>query len=141
MARKLLPLLAATCVVAALGGCGVFQRQQRPAWRAQAENICLAQKLVHVSAYVQPAPAIDGPGICGAEHPFRVTALQEGAVTLKSRQTYGCPMIAALDQWLAEVVQPLAMARFGQNVVELTSVGSLCCRPASSISLSSRLSR
>ena len=133
MARSVLPIAVATGFLAFLGGCGVVERAQRPAWRAQAENACIAQKLVHVSAYVQPAPAISGPGICGAEHPFKVTALMEGAVTLASKQTYGCPIIAALDQWLAEVVQPIAMARFGQNVVELTSVGSFSCRPANNV--------
>ncbi len=133
MARSVLPLTAATAFLAMLSGCGVLERPQRPAWRAQAENICLAQKQVRVSAYVQSAPAINGPSICGVDHPFKVTALMEGAVTLSGKQTYGCPMIAALDQWLAEVVQPIAMARFGQNVVELTSVGSFSCRPANNV--------
>ncbi len=133
MARRVLPAAAATALIAFLSGCGVIERAQRPAWRAQAENICLAQKLVRVSSYVQTAPAIEGPGICGSEHPFKVTALQEGAVTLSGKQTFGCPMIAALDQWLAEVVQPSAMARFGANVTELTSVGSFSCRPANNV--------
>ena len=133
MTRSLLPFAGATVLVAFLSGCGVIERPQRPAWRAQAENACLARKLVNVSAYVQPAPAIDGPSICGAEHPFHVTALMEGAVKLNSRQTMDCPMIAALDQWLAEVVQPVAMARFGQNVVEIVSMGSYSCRPANNV--------
>ena len=133
MARSVLPLAAATAFLAMLSGCGVVERAQRPAWRAHAEKICIAKKQVHVSAYVQKAPAIDGPSICGLESPFKVTALMEGAVTLASRQTYGCPMIAALDQWLAEIVQPVAMARFGQNVIELTSVGSFSCRPANNV--------
>ncbi len=134
MLRSVLPVVAATACVAILSGCGVIgERPQRPAWRAQAENICLAKKLVQVSAYVQPAAPISGPGICGAEHPFHVTALSQGAVTITGTQTYGCPMVAALDQWLAEVVQPAAMARFGQPVVSLTSVGSFSCRPANNV--------
>ena len=133
MARSVLPIALATAFLAIVSGCGVIERPQRPAWRAQAENICLAQKLVRVSAYVQPAPKIDGPSICGVDHPFKVTALMEGAVSITGKQTFGCPMIAALDQWLAEVVQPIAMARFGQNVVELTSVGSFSCRPANNV--------
>jgi len=128
-----MPVAGATALVAMLAGCGVIERPQRPAWRAQAENACLARKLVNVSAYVRPAPAIDGPSICGVDHPFHVTALMEGAVKLSGRQTLGCPMVAALDQWLAEVVQPVAMARFGQNVIELTSMGSFSCRPANNV--------
>jgi hypothetical protein len=133
MARSVLPIAVATALFAVLGGCGVIERAQRPAWRAQAENMCLAQKLVHVSAYVKTAPSINGPGICGLEHPFKVTALMEGAVSFNSQQTIGCPMFAALDQWLGEVVQPLAMARFGQNVVALNSMGSMSCRPANNV--------
>ena len=134
MVRNVLPWAAATACLAFLSGCsGLIERPQRPAWRAQAENVCLAQKLVRVSAYVQPAHAINGPSICGAEHPFKVTALSQGAVSITGTQTYGCPMVAALDRWLEEVVQPVANARFGQPVVALTSVGSFSCRPANNV--------
>jgi hypothetical protein len=107
----------------------VFQRPQRPAWRGQAEQVCLAQKLVRASPYTQPANAIEGPGICGLDHPFKVTALAQGTVALNTTQTVGCPQIAALDQWVTEVVQPIAMARFGQPVAQIDSMGSYNCRP------------
>ena len=135
MARSVLPMAAATAVFAFISGCGsgVVERPQRPAWRAQAENVCLSQKLVRVSAYVQPGSGINGPSICGVEHPFKVTALSEGAVKITGTQTFGCPMVAALDQWLEKVIQPIAQVRFGQNVVELTAVGSFSCRPANNV--------
>ena len=129
MARSVWPWVTAVTIVA-LSGCGVMERPQRPAWRAQAENACISQKRVRATAFLQPTKSIDGPSICGLEKPFVVTALQEGAVTIKGRQTLGCPQIAALDQWLAETVQPSAMKRFGSPVVELTSVGTFSCRPA-----------
>ena len=116
-----------------LSGCGLFQRPQRPAWRGQAEQACLAQNLVHATAYTQPAASIDGPGICGLEKPFKVTALAGGTVSLNATQTIGCPLTAAMDQWVQEVVQPIAMARFGQPVAQVDSMGSYSCRPIDNI--------
>ena len=116
-------------LVLALAGCGMFERPQRPAWRGQAENACLAQKLVQTSSFVVPAPSIDGPGICGLEHPFKVTALAGGTVSLSAKQTIGCPLTAALDQWVHDFVQPAAQARFGTPVVRINSLGSFSCRP------------
>jgi hypothetical protein len=37
-------------------------------------------------------------------------------------------MVAELDAWLAEVVQPAALARFGAPVAQLDSMGSYNCR-------------
>lgn len=71
---------------------------------------------------------MDGPGICGVTHPFKVTALDGGSVALNSTQTLDCPMIAALDTWMREVVQPAAEARFGERVVKVDSMGSYNCR-------------
>jgi hypothetical protein len=128
MARTVLPFALATGLFVALSGCGVFEKPQRPAWRGQAENACLAQKLVKPSAYLQPASAVDGPGICGLEHPFKAVALADGTVTLNSTQTLGCPMIAGLEAWIQDSVQPSALARFGVPVAKISSMGSLSCR-------------
>ena len=128
MARRVLPSAAVAALTITLASCSNYERPQRPAWRAQAEAACIAQKLVHVSAYVQPARPIDGPGICGLTQPFKVAALQDGAVMLNSTYTLDCPMISALDGWLADVVQPLALQRFGQKVVQLDSMGAYSCR-------------
>ncbi|WP_159730049.1 extensin family protein [Methylosinus sp. Ce-a6] len=131
MARRVtpLPLLVLTPLVAAgLSGCGFLAKPQRPAWRAQAENACLAEKRVQPSAYVQFAQEIDGPGICGLTRPLKVTALQGGAVAFNARATLDCSMVAELDQWLNDVVQPSAMARFGQPVAQINSMGSYACR-------------
>jgi hypothetical protein len=128
MARSVWPFAALAALCSLLAGCGVFERPQRPAWRRQAEQACLAQKLVQPSAYVRPFSSIDGPGICGLEHPFKVTALAGGTVALNASQSIGCPQVAALDQWVTEVVQPIAMARFGQPVAQIDSMGSYSCR-------------
>ena len=129
MARRVLALTALAVLLLSVGGCGWFQRAQRPAWRDQAEKMCLAEKRVAFSAYVQPAREIDGPGMCGLVTPLKVTALASGTVELNSTQTVGCPMTAALDQWLEEVVQPVARARFGVAVTRISSMGAYSCRP------------
>jgi len=119
----LIPLLAA-----ALSSCSGPWRPQRPAWRTQAENVCLAERRVQPSSYVQVAQEVDGPGICGLTRPFKVTALQGGAVSFNAMATLDCSMVAELDQWLAEVVQPAAQARFGASVAQINSMGSYSCR-------------
>ena len=139
MARCVLPLTALAVLSITLSGCSIFQRPQRPAWREQAEKACFAEKRVAMSPYVQLAKSIDGPGICGLTMPLKVTALANGTVALSSTQTIGCPMAAALDRWLAESVQPVAMARFGQPVVQIKSMGTYSCRPMNNQS-GSRLS-
>jgi Extensin-like protein C-terminus len=128
MARRVLPFAVAGALTLALAGCSNYERPRRPAWRGAAERACLAQQLIHVSAYVQPAREIDGPGICGLTRPFKVSALLDGAVRFNSVYTLDCPMIAALNAWLGEIVQPAARARFGQPVAEIDSMGAYSCR-------------
>jgi hypothetical protein len=111
-----------------LTGCGWLGRAERPAWRTQAENYCLSRGLVKPSAYVEPAAEIDGPGICGLTHPFRVTALFDGKLPLNKAVTLDCSMIPALEQWVADTVEPAAQARFSARVVELETFGAYSCR-------------
>jgi hypothetical protein len=129
MARRTLPLLLLVIGIGGLAGCSKFERAERPAWRTRAEAACLAEHRVAFTAYVQPAAhEIDGPSICGLTRPLKVTALQNGAVMFNSTQTLDCSMVAELDSWLSDVVQPAAQARFGQNVVQIDSMGSYNCR-------------
>jgi hypothetical protein len=111
-----------------LGGCAWIERAERPAWRAQAENACFARGLVKESAYIQPLSEISGPGICGMTRPLKITALDDGAVSLNKALTIDCPMVAALGEWLNGVVQPIAMARFGQRVAQVEAFGAYSCR-------------
>ena len=60
-------------------------------------------------------------GLFGGNRTSFLTKLnQEGTLT--------CPMYSAVDRWLEQVVQPAAMARFGQHVVELRIMGTYSCR-------------
>ncbi|WP_244395910.1 extensin family protein [Beijerinckia indica] len=109
-------------------GCSNFQRPQRAAWRGQAERACLSQNLVRQSAYIQRVRAIDGPGACGLDYPLKISALQNGTVAFNTTYTVDCPMIATLDAWLGEVVQPLAKASFGVPVTGIDGMGAYSCR-------------
>ncbi|WP_291954903.1 extensin family protein [Chelatococcus sp.] len=115
-------------VVLALAGCGLFVMEKRAAWRGEAEVACLAtHKDVRASAYFEQARAISGPGACGMDYPFRVSAFSEGSITLKSRALLACPAITTTDRWFAEIVQPAAMLYFGQPVTGVNA-GSYNCR-------------
>lgn len=128
MARCVWPQAFGIAALLSLAGCGLIERAERPAWRTQAENVCLSRGLVKPSAFVTPLPEIDGPGICGMTHPFRISALADGAISLDKPVTIDCSMVPALEAWLAEVVQPSAQARLGAAVVGLESFGAYSCR-------------
>lgn len=111
-----------------LAGCGKFQKPQRAAWRDQAEAACMSSRQVQLSSYVSlRGKPIDGPGTCGMQQPLKVTALQNGSVSLTSPALLACPVVATTDQWFAEVVQPAAMNILGAQVIEIRS-GSYSCR-------------
>ena len=91
--------------------------------------MCIAEHRVHLSRYIQPrGREIDGPGICGLTEPFMVGAVAGDSVQLDNVATLDCPMIAALDEWVTKVVQPVAQARFGQSVAQIDTMGSYSCR-------------
>ena len=127
-------------IVLALASCGRAPREARPAWRDEAERACLRSGVVRETAYVVRAPAIDGPGACGALSPFHVAALSEGKVGLtfpaslagRGHKAYAatltCEMVPALESWMAEKVQAAAAAVYGEPVVEMHSLGSYSCR-------------
>ena len=121
--RKALVVL----VLLGLAGCSLFRFGQRAPWRNEVERQCLSSGVVKVTPYTEPAREIDGPGGCGMLQPFRVSALAEGSVGLKSRALLACPMLPALDRWLIEVVQPAARLYYGRELAGV-SVGSYACR-------------
>jgi hypothetical protein len=68
----------------ALAGCGGIGNWgvQRAAWRAEAESECLKSGAVKLNDGVVQMTPIDGPGMCGAEFPLKVSALGEGSVAM-----------------------------------------------------------
>src|ERR671916_553000 len=87
MRRGLVAFFALSLVGLGVTGCGLFRFEQREPWRAQAEEACLSQRLVQPSAHMALSSKIDGPGVCGMDYPFKVSAFNNGAVGLKSKVT------------------------------------------------------
>ncbi|WP_395664301.1 extensin family protein [Methylocella sp.] len=128
MARRILPFAALAALLGSLGGCSNYEPPRRPAWRTQAEKACFAQRPFALSAFIQPAREISGPGICGLTQPLKVYALQGGEVSFSAPYVLDCPMVATLNRWVAEVVQPEAAAHFGARVTAIVGMGAYSCR-------------
>jgi hypothetical protein len=69
--------IAGGVVLLALAGCGrsFLMNGERAAWRHDAEITCLKSGVVKIG--VERIDPIEGPGMCGADFPFKVTALGE----------------------------------------------------------------
>lgn len=128
--RRTVPLIAATMVIVLLAGCatGLYRSNQRAAWRTAAERQCVASGIVRPSAYVQRMPPIRGPGICGAEYPYRVSAALGGQVGFSQKAVLTCMMVPAIDTWVQKYLQPAARSLFGTELVQLQLYGSYYCR-------------
>jgi hypothetical protein len=50
------------------------------------------------------------------------------AVTVAPTATLACPIVSALDQWIAGAVQPAALHWFGQPVAEIRQISAYSCR-------------
>ncbi len=51
-----------------------------------------------------------------------------GPVLVKPTATLACPIVSALDRWLAESIQPAAMRWFGSRVAEIKQISAYSCR-------------
>jgi hypothetical protein len=213
--------LVGSLVLVGLAGCGRLFFVEREPWRREAELACLKSGAVQEGPGVERAARIDGPGVCGADFPLKVTALgpgsalgfagelrppgdiptgslprwplrpsppisraplsappsmpspltsapaaapepgapldlsegargapspvappsltpfrsvpmrpplYAGAVEVKPAATLACPLVAALDQWMVQSVQPAAQRWFRQPVVEIRQISAYACR-------------
>jgi hypothetical protein len=85
-----------------------------------------------------PAPYPERPGAATgfpqADRPVRLGPTQGnsvaafGPVAVKPAATLACPIVSALDRWLADSVQPAAMRWFGARVVEIKQISAYSCR-------------
>ena len=74
---------------------------------------------------VPPAPSENtflGPS--GADRPI----ITGGPVEVKPAATLACPIVSALDRWIADSVQPAALHWFRQPVVEIKQISAYSCR-------------
>jgi hypothetical protein len=132
--------------------------EEREPWRREAEAACLQSGAVKEGPAVAMVKAIDGPGMCGIDHPLRIAALGEPALmsyadeAVPSQASFGsfgataragvttrqaavtpaatlaCPMVAALDRFVSETVQPAASRWFSQPVVTIRQISAYSCR-------------
>jgi len=68
----------------ALAGCGrgMWQFGERAPWRHEAELSCLKSGGVKIGSGVVQIQPIEGPGVCGADFPLKVSALGEGGTPM-----------------------------------------------------------
>src|SRR5882672_11079970 len=81
----------------------------------------------HYSAPASARPNI-APGLprLGPAQGNSVAAF--GPVAMKPAATLACPIVSALDRWLAGSVQPAAQRWFGARVVEIRQISAYSCR-------------
>jgi hypothetical protein len=127
-------------VALVLGALALWGCSQKPSfvaieepWRDEDERACLSAGVVRESTFVAARSALGGPSVCGALRPFAVAATTQGAVQLRPAALLRCPMIPALDFWVARVVMPAARQHFGMPVVELKVAASYSCRPMNNV--------
>src|SRR4051812_41715538 len=79
MSRGVRWLLIGFGALITLAGCGggMFQYAEREPWRREAEVACLNSGTVKESAALVRISPIEGPGMCGADFPLKVSALGE----------------------------------------------------------------
>lgn len=51
-----------------------------------------------------------------------------GPVAVRPVATLACPIVSALDHWIAEAVQPAALRWFGSPVIEIRQISAYSCR-------------
>ena len=80
MKARLRFYLVGASLLLALAGCGrgIWNSAERPAWRHEAEVACMKSGTVKLGAGVVQIEPIEGPGMCGADFPLKVSALGEG---------------------------------------------------------------
>jgi hypothetical protein len=69
--------LVGSIVLLVLAGCGRTMFVQREAWREQAEASCIKTGTVKEGPGLVRISPINGPGVCGAQYPLKVTLLGE----------------------------------------------------------------
>ena len=73
----------------------------------------------------QPPPASPIPPL---GPPAPATAVSSVPVQVQPPATLACPIMSALDQWIANAVQPAAAHWFRQPVVEIKQISAYSCR-------------
>jgi hypothetical protein len=191
MTRAAVLFLVACGLLITLAACGRSWFEERAPWRHDAEVACLRSGALKEGAGIVALRPIDGPGMCGADFPLRVSALgapvplsfadeleppglighpsprasdppapgmgpreqagppqpvpaassppgpptplasplaSSGTAAVTPPATLACPVVSALEGWVANGVEPAAMRWFGQPVIEIKQISAYSCR-------------
>jgi len=103
--------------------------QKTPDWTdkevADAEAEC-GRLLDKVDVVTEPLPP-ERQGACGAPAPRELKSVGKDKVRFTPPATLRCPMIAALNTWISDKLQPAAKKELGSPIVRIIS-GSYSCR-------------
>jgi Extensin-like protein C-terminus len=115
--RKYLVSSVVLVALIAVAGCSHYLMAEREPWRHDAEIACLNSGAVQESAARVRIASIDGPGVCGADYPLRVSALGErsplGYTDEPVRPPGAIPDAALPQRW--PVVQSTALPPLQQG--------------------------
>jgi hypothetical protein len=75
--------------------------------------------------YITPRQSVEPLPPLGPE---RAPTMANAATAVTPPATLACPMVSAVDRWIANSVQPAAQRWFGQPVVELHQISAYSCR-------------
>lgn len=78
-------------------------------------------------AFAEESPPWQTP-FAGFGTPVQAAAAPASPVTVTPGATLACPMVSALDRFVADTVQPAAARWFGHRVVTITQISSYSCR-------------
>ena len=81
MSRRVRWFFISSAVLVTLAGCGrgVFNYAERAPWRREAEVACLNSGTIKETGGLVRISPIEGPGMCGADFPLKVSALGEAS--------------------------------------------------------------
>jgi hypothetical protein len=103
-------------------------KQKAPPWTPSeieaAQSEC-ARLLGNVVVDAEPLPAAR-EGICGAPAPRELKSLGQSKVKIDPPATLNCPMVAALNTWLTDKLQPQAQKSFGSPIVRILGESYSC---------------
>jgi hypothetical protein len=82
MRRGVALYFVGSAILLALAGCGKgwLSFEEREPWRREAEAACVKSGAVRQGAAAVQISAISGPGVCGADYPFKVAALGDRTI-------------------------------------------------------------
>lgn len=129
--RSVASLFVASASALLVWGCSstpYFVAEPEP-WREAEEQACLKSNVVHETRFVQARSALGGPSFCGAQRPFEMAATADGRVSMKPAALLRCPMVPAVEHWIATTVEPAARMYLGAPLAELKVAASYGCRP------------